>query len=267
MTLAAIPIIVLPLIASGRAVRQRSRSAQDTLAQASAYAGENLRPCARCRRTARRRRRRRDSRGAVVAAYDAAQAATLLRAFVTAGAILVVFTSVVGVLWLGAQDVLADDDIGHCPSSSSMRCLAQARSASSPTWSELSAAAGPPAASPKFLPSNRASWPRRGELRRPRAGRGASPSIMCASPMRRRRRSRRCGISRSSSRPASASRWSGRPARANRQPLRCSFASTTSNSGSITLDRVDLRDLDPVALRRAIALAPQDPVIFEALRR
>ncbi|HEY8214857.1 MAG TPA: ABC transporter transmembrane domain-containing protein, partial [Methylocystis sp.] len=42
LALAAIPIIVLPLIASGRAVRGRSRHAQDTLAQASAYAGENL---------------------------------------------------------------------------------------------------------------------------------------------------------------------------------------------------------------------------------
>ncbi len=62
MTLAAIPIIVLPLIASGRAARQRSRSAQDTLAQASAYAGKISRPCAPCRPTAHRRRRRRDLR-------------------------------------------------------------------------------------------------------------------------------------------------------------------------------------------------------------
>ena len=38
--LAAIPIIVLPLYAFGRAVRRRSRSAQDTLAEASAYAAE-----------------------------------------------------------------------------------------------------------------------------------------------------------------------------------------------------------------------------------
>jgi ATP-binding cassette subfamily B protein len=38
--LAAIPIIVLPLYAFGRAVRRRSRFAQDTLADASAYAAE-----------------------------------------------------------------------------------------------------------------------------------------------------------------------------------------------------------------------------------
>src|SRR6202034_4471040 len=38
--LGAIPVIVLPLVAFGRMVRRRSRSAQDTLADASAYASE-----------------------------------------------------------------------------------------------------------------------------------------------------------------------------------------------------------------------------------
>ena len=38
--LAAIPLIVLPLVAFGRWVRRLSRSAQDTLAEASAYAAE-----------------------------------------------------------------------------------------------------------------------------------------------------------------------------------------------------------------------------------
>ena len=36
----AIPVIVLPLVAFGRLVRRRSRTAQDTLADASAYAAE-----------------------------------------------------------------------------------------------------------------------------------------------------------------------------------------------------------------------------------
>ena len=38
--LAAIPVIVLPLYGFGRAVRRRSRAAQDTLADATAYASE-----------------------------------------------------------------------------------------------------------------------------------------------------------------------------------------------------------------------------------
>ncbi|WP_204313428.1 ABC transporter transmembrane domain-containing protein, partial [Klebsiella michiganensis] len=40
LVLAAIPLIVFPLILSGRDVRRRSRAAQDRLAEASAYAAE-----------------------------------------------------------------------------------------------------------------------------------------------------------------------------------------------------------------------------------
>ena len=107
LALAAIPVIVLPLIASGRLVRRRSKHAQDTLAEASAYAGENLSAVrvmqangAQASTVARFRR-------AVENAFEAAQAATLMRALVTAAVITVVFTSIVGVLWLGAQDVLS----------------------------------------------------------------------------------------------------------------------------------------------------------------
>ena len=40
IVLAAIPVIVLPLVGFGRAVRRRGRAAQDTLADASGYASE-----------------------------------------------------------------------------------------------------------------------------------------------------------------------------------------------------------------------------------
>ena len=40
--LVAIPVIVLPLYAAGRSVRERSRRAQDTLAEATAFATESL---------------------------------------------------------------------------------------------------------------------------------------------------------------------------------------------------------------------------------
>jgi ATP-binding cassette subfamily B protein len=42
LVLIAIPVIVFPLVASGRSVRARSRAAQDSLADATAFASENL---------------------------------------------------------------------------------------------------------------------------------------------------------------------------------------------------------------------------------
>ena len=42
LVIVAIPIIVFPLVAGGRSVRKRSRAAQDTLAEASAFANETI---------------------------------------------------------------------------------------------------------------------------------------------------------------------------------------------------------------------------------
>ncbi|MCB1419016.1 MAG: ABC transporter, partial [Notoacmeibacter sp.] len=42
LVIAAIPLIVIPLVAFGRSVRAKSRAAQDTLAEATAYASEQI---------------------------------------------------------------------------------------------------------------------------------------------------------------------------------------------------------------------------------
>ncbi|MBZ0163809.1 MAG: ABC transporter, partial [Notoacmeibacter sp.] len=42
LVIAAIPVIVLPLVAFGRSVRRKSRAAQDTLASATAFASEQI---------------------------------------------------------------------------------------------------------------------------------------------------------------------------------------------------------------------------------
>jgi len=103
--LAAIPVIVLPLFAFGRSVRRRSRLAQDTLADASAYASELLGAI----RTVQAFTNERIATGrfslAVEGAFNAARQSIKARAFLTAIAIFLVFASVVVVLWVGAPDV------------------------------------------------------------------------------------------------------------------------------------------------------------------
>ena len=82
--LVAIPLIVLPLYAAGRGVRERSRRAQETLAGATAFASENL-DASRVMQafvaeefTAQRYARAADG------AYEAARVMTRARAMVTA---------------------------------------------------------------------------------------------------------------------------------------------------------------------------------------
>ncbi len=105
--LAAIPVIVLPLVGFGRAVRRRSRAAQDTLADASGYAAELIGAVRILQAFTNELLAQRRFRAAVESAYAAARGATKARAVLTAVTIFLVFSSVVVVLWVGAQDVLA----------------------------------------------------------------------------------------------------------------------------------------------------------------
>jgi ATP-binding cassette, subfamily B, bacterial len=107
--LAAIPVIVLPLVAFGRAVRRRSRQAQDSLADASAYAAETIGAVRTLQAFTSEGYAARRFHGAVEAAFEAARQSTLSRSVLTAIGIFLVFASVVVVLWVGANDVLSGE--------------------------------------------------------------------------------------------------------------------------------------------------------------
>ncbi len=105
--LVAIPFIVLPLVAFGRMVRRRSRAAQDTLADASAYAAELISAVRTLQAFTNERLADTRFAAAVERAYDAALHSTRARAILTAIIIFIASASVVGILWVGANDVLA----------------------------------------------------------------------------------------------------------------------------------------------------------------
>jgi ATP-binding cassette subfamily B protein len=104
--LGAIPLIVLPLVGFGRSVRRRSRAAQDTLAEASAYAAELTGAMRTLQAFTFEKPATERFTDAVERAFRAARQSTLARALLTAIAIFLVFSSVVVVLWVGAQDIL-----------------------------------------------------------------------------------------------------------------------------------------------------------------
>src|SRR5580698_7568401 len=104
--LGAIPLIVLPLYAFGRAVRRRSRFAQDTLADASAYATELIGAVRVLQAFTNERLGIARFRDAVERAFEAACQSIRARALLTGVAIFLTFGSVVVVLWIGAQELL-----------------------------------------------------------------------------------------------------------------------------------------------------------------
>ena len=104
--LLAIPLIVLPLVAFGRWVRRLSRNAQDTLADASAYAGELVGAIRTVQAYTSEGFAEKRFGGEVEQAYEAARTSTQARAVLTAIIIFIVFASVVAILWIGSHDVL-----------------------------------------------------------------------------------------------------------------------------------------------------------------
>jgi ATP-binding cassette subfamily B protein len=106
LVLLAIPLTVIPLIAFGRLVRRLSRRAQDTLAEASAYAAENLAASRTMQAFAYEGPAAKNYRDAVEVAFDAAKERMRARAALTAIAMFLVVASITGVLWFGAAAVI-----------------------------------------------------------------------------------------------------------------------------------------------------------------
>jgi len=144
LVLVAIPVIAAPLIASGRIVRRRSRHAQDTLADATAFASESLGAVRTMQAFGAQ-----ESSGArfarvVESAYAAARETAVTRAILIAVAVSLAFCSVVFVLWLGAHDVLAGRMTAGLLSQFVLFAVLAATSLGelSQVWSEAAAAAG-----------------------------------------------------------------------------------------------------------------------------
>ena len=144
LVLVAIPVIAAPLIASGRVVRHRSRRAQDTLAEATAFAAESLGAVRTMQAFGAEAPSRSRFARAVESAYGAARAAASTRAILIAVAVSLAFCSVVFVLWLGAHDVLAGRMSAGLLSQFVLFAVLAATSLGelSQVWSEAAAAAG-----------------------------------------------------------------------------------------------------------------------------
>jgi ATP-binding cassette subfamily B protein len=264
--LAAIPIIVLPLYGFGRAVRARSRAAQDTLAAASAYASELIGAVRVLQAFTNETMARKRFAAAVDRAFDAALASTRARAVLTAIAIFLVFASVVVVLWVGAQDVLDGRITAGRLSQFVLYAVFAAAGLGqlSEVWGELSHAAG--AAERLFeilrIPPQIVAPARPAALPQPARGEVAFDGVRFAYP----------------SRPSSLilDGVSLRVRRGEKVALVGPSGAGKSTifhlilrfydplSGTVTFDGVPLPSADPVALRREIALVPQDTVIFAA---
>jgi ATP-binding cassette, subfamily B, bacterial len=262
--LLAIPVIVLPLYGFGRAVRRRSRFAQDTLADASAYASEMIGSVRTLQAFTNETLATSRFAAAVERAFGAARESIQARAYLTAIAIFLVFSSVIVVLWVGAQDVIAGE---MTPGRLSQFVLYAVFAASglgqlSEVWGELSQASG--AAERLFeimsvKPVIEAP-PQPVALPQPSRGEVAFEAVRFAYPSRPEMLALD-GIS-FRIRPGEKVAIVGPSGAGKSTIFHLLLRFYDPLSGTIRFDGVPLPDTDPADLRRHIALVPQDTVVF-----
>ncbi|MGL4196690.1 MAG: ABC transporter transmembrane domain-containing protein [Allorhizobium sp.] len=264
MVLAAIPVIVFPLVGFGRSVRQRSRAAQDTLAEASSYAGEVISAARTLQAFNAEDAARTRYSTAVESAYEAARSAIQSRALLTGVAIALVFGSVVGVLWYGAQSVLAGTMSGGTLGQFLLYSLIAAGSLGtlSEVWGELSQAAGAAERLHELLAEHPAiaapAVPK--ALPEPAQGSVTFDNVHFSYPSAKTKSALNgLGFSVAHGETVAIVGPSG-AGKSTIFSLILRFYDP--QSGTIRLDGVDIREADPQAVRARIAIVPQDTTIF-----
>ncbi|MFG3447747.1 ABC transporter transmembrane domain-containing protein [Stenotrophomonas sp. NPDC047960] len=104
-SLVGIPLAVLPIVIGARRVRGISRASQDRIADANSLAAETLGAVRTVQAHAREPYERNRFNQALAESIRAARRRIGAQSLVTATAIVLVFGAIVGVLWLGAHDV------------------------------------------------------------------------------------------------------------------------------------------------------------------
>jgi len=262
--LIAIPVIMLPLVAYGRSVRALSRQAQDTLAQASAYASESLTQVRVMQAFTHEDAAVARFGEAVDRSFDAANARAKARAGLTAIAIFLIFASVVGVLWYGAQDVLSGAMTGGRLSQFVLYAVLAATAVGglSEVWGELAQCLGAAERLSELLEvQSEINSPRHPKpLPVPPRGEIAFRDVTFSYPLRPETNA----LDRVSFHAAPGERVAlVGPSGAGKTTI---FALLLRfydvGRGAVEVDGVDVNDADLAELRSRFALVPQEPALF-----
>ena len=268
MLLLSVPIVVGPIIFLGRKVRQVSTRSQDRIAEVGAVTSEVLGAIKIVQAFGQQGRETTRFTEAVERVFATARRRILLRSFMTAFAILVMFSGITMIIWQGAIDVAGGRMSGGTIAAFVLYggLLAGAFGALSEVYGDLLRAAGASERLSQLLdaepeiraPAKPAKFPaERGEL--------AFENVTFRYPTRPdtsalndftlvvKPRERLAVVG---------------PSGAGKTTLfQLAERFYDPQRGRVLLDGVDLRDADPADIRQRIAMVPQDTVMFAASAR
>ena len=269
LVLVGVPLVIVPILTLGRRLRVQSRESQDRIAESSALAAEVLQAAQTVQANTHEGVTRERFSALTERAFDAARRRLETRAVMTTIVIFLVFSAVVGVLWVGARDVregaMSPGELVQFVIYAVM--VAGAVASLSEIWGELQRAAGATERLVELLAAEDSVTDPVQPVALPARVRGevgfeevtfhypSRPGIAALDGLTL---NIRAGETVALVGPSGAGKST------IFQLLLRFFDPAT---GRVMLDGTDLRELTRSDLRRQVALVPQEPVIFAATAR
>ncbi len=261
-----IPAAVLPIVMGARRIQKTSRASQDRIADANALATEALGAVRTVQADARERYEGQRYASAMATAVATARRRIGAQAIVTGVAITLIFGAVIVVLWSGAHDVISGKLSAGLLGQFVMYAMLGGGSvgALAEVWNEVQKAAGGMGRIHELLdeqpaiaaPADPAPMPKplRGEIQ--------FDHVTFHYPQRPDQAALEDFSLRV--RPGETVALVGPSGAGKSTVISMLLRFHDPRSGSIRLDDLDIRRVEPTALRGAIALVAQSPVIFAA---
>ncbi|HAU79405.1 ABC transporter transmembrane domain-containing protein [Stenotrophomonas sp. TWI377] len=263
-SLVGIPLAVLPIIIGARRLRNIARASQDRIADANSLASETLGAVRTVQAHAREPYERGRFNAALGDAIGAARRRIRAQSIVTASAIVLVFGAIVGVLWLGAHEVIDGNMSAGTLGQFVLYALIGGGSvgALAEVWNELQRASGGMGRIAELLqedveitaPAHPTALPQplRGEIR--------FEDVVFHYPQR----PDTAALDHVDLhvRPGETVALVGPSGAGKSTILSMLLRFHDPAAGRILVDGVDLREVDPAQLREQLALVPQQPTLF-----
>ena len=269
LVLLIVPAVIAPILILGRRLRALSRENQDLIAQSSGNGSETLLAVQTVQAFTAENHARARFGALTEAAYQSARRRIGTRAVMTVIVIFLVFTGITGVLWVGARGVAAGSmTIGELTQFLIYAIMvAGSVAALSDVWGEIQRAAGATERLVELLEAEDAVRDPARPAPPPAPARGAIAfeDVSFSYPARP-------GVSALSGvsfrvAPGETVALVGPSGAGKTTVFQLLLRFYDPLSGTIRLDGTPLDAMDRAAFRRALALVPQDPVIFSGSAR
>jgi ATP-binding cassette, subfamily B, bacterial len=264
MVVGAVLLVMLPILLFGRWVRKLSRQSQDSIADTSAHASETLNAVPTVQAFTQEAHERAAFAAAIERAFTFAKSRTKARAILTAVAFFTVIASLATIALVGLHDMIAHRMTGGALLKFILYggLVAGGVGALSETWGDLQRAAGATERLMELLHQVPAIRPPAKPLALPLRARGSVKFEDVTFQYPTRPDFKALNRFQLDVAGGEAVALVGPSGAGKSTVFQLMLRFFDAQSGRIFLDEVDITQLDPVTLRRHIAVVSQEPVIF-----